>query len=87
MWCGGYRGGFLTASLLMSHKFNLLSLKGRSNGAPFDAQMVCKALLGISRMEEDLHPGNVCEVEVAGLSSGHVQPLGLQSVLRGRWQP
>lgn len=90
MRCRGYCGGFLTASLLMSLKFNLLpalSLKSRSNGAPFGAQMVCKALLGVSRMEEDLHSGSFCEVEGAGLPSGHVQPLGLQSVLRGRWRP
>lgn len=49
--------------------------------------MVCKALLGIFRMEEDLHPGGFGEVEAAGLPSGCVQPLGLQSVLRGPWQP
>lgn len=81
--------GFLTASLVMSLKFNLPipSLKSRSNGAPSGAQMVCKALLGIFRMEEDLHPGVFGEVEAAGLPSGCVQPLGLQSVLRGPWQP
>lgn len=62
-------------------------LKSRSNGAPPGIQMVCKAPMGISRMEEDLHPESFCGVEAAGLPSGCVQPLGLQSVLRGRWQP
>jgi hypothetical protein len=62
-------------------------LKSRNNGAPSGVQMVCKGPLGISRMEEDLHPESLCGVEAAGLPSGCVQPLGSQSILRGSWRP
>lgn len=64
-----------------------LGRKLGSNGAPFGAQMVCKPLQGISKMEKDLQPESFCAVEVAGLPSECVQPLGLQSILQGLWQP
>lgn len=49
--------------------------------------MFCEAPLGVSRMEEDVHSGNLSGAEVAGLPSGYIQTLGLQRALLGLWQP